>query len=189
MVTPPDRAAIINSSFRIQGLENELMKRLLIMRHAKSSWEDETLSDHERPLNPRGQRNAPQMGEYLVANDRVPQLILSSTALRAVSTAQLLVTGLGREVPTGLDKSLYHADVEDFCDTVRNTAYSENTLMVISHNPGVERWVYAITGEFETMPTAAIACIQFPAELYWTDMTSLTSGKLTHIWRPKEIFE
>jgi phosphohistidine phosphatase len=164
------------------------MKRLLVMRHAKSSWDDESIADHERPLNPRGERNAPQMGKYVVEQQYVPDLILVSTAVRAVATAELFVAGAGCKIPVGLDRNLYHADVENYCDTVREGADSEKTLLVISHNPGVERWIYAITGEFETMPTAAIAVIHFSEKLDWVDINSLTKGSLEAVWRPKEIF-
>ncbi len=163
------------------------MKRLLVMRHAKSSWEDKSLPDHKRPLNERGQRDAPQMGQYLARMDCVPDLILSSTADRAVSTARLVVSGLGRKVPVGLEKILCDADVEEFCDVVRFGADAENNVLVISHNPGVERWVYALTGEFETMPTASVAVIDLPDKLDWSDINSLTKGTLANVWRPKEV--
>lgn len=163
------------------------MKRLLIMRHAKSSWDDESIPDHDRKLNERGIRVAPLMGKFVKQQGLSPDIILSSSALRAIKTAELFVAGFGRKIPIGIEKGLYRADVEEFCDTVREGAENESTVMVISHNPGAERWAYALTGKFETLSTAAIAVVRLSEKMDWFDLTSRTKGDLEHIWRPKEV--
>ena len=84
-----------------------MSKILLVMRHAKSSWTDETLSDHDRPLNPRGLRDAPRMAAWLDAQDSVPDLILCSTALRAHTTAQILERESSFSGPLLTYKKLY----------------------------------------------------------------------------------
>ncbi len=163
------------------------MKRLLIMRHAKSSRDDANLPDEKRPLNSRGQRDAPLMGELAASKNIVPELILSSTAVRAATTAELFVKGLGKRTRLGLDRNLYRADVEEFCDSLREGADSEKSVMIVSHNPGVERWVYALTGQFETMPTAAIAVVRLSDKVEWQELTALTKGELETVWRPREV--
>ncbi len=165
------------------------MKRLLIMRHAKSSRDDASITDHDRPLNERGNRVAPLMGKFARSQNLKPDLILTSTAKRALRTAELFTSGFGAKLPMCVEKSLYNADVEQFCDTVREVADNESTLMVVSHNPGVERWIYALTGKFETVPTATIAVVSLSNKMDWCDLSSLTSGQLEHIWRPREVLE
>ena len=163
------------------------MKRLLIMRHAKSSWDDESIPDHDRKLNDRGLRVAPLMGGFVKQQGLAPDIILTSSATRAIKTAELFNTGFGKKIPIVIEKSLYRADVEEFCDTIREGAETESTVLVISHNPGVERWIYALTGKFETIPTAAIASIRLSDKIDWFDLTSLTQGDLENVWRPREV--
>ena len=169
------------------GVENPV-KQLLVMRHAKSSWDDESLSDHDRPLNGRGRRVAPLMGQYLVDQKTLPDLVLSSTAMRAATTAHLVVEATGQPIPVGLDQNLYAADIDDFFGTLAHCNGSESTVMVVSHNPGVERCVHALTGKYESMPTAAIAVIELDTEGDWHDIDAMTRASLAVIWRPKEAF-
>jgi phosphohistidine phosphatase len=127
------------------------------------------------------------MGEFVKEQGLKPDLILVSTANRAIRTAELFALGFGRKIPMGIEKDLYNADVEEFCDTVREAAETESTVLVISHNPGVERWVYALTGKFETIPTAGLAVIRLSDKLDWIDLSSLTKGELESVWRPREV--
>jgi phosphohistidine phosphatase len=146
------------------------MKRLLIMRHAKSSWDDESIPDHDRKLNDRGLRVAPLMGGFVKQQGLTPDIILTSSALRAIKTAELFNAGFGKKIPIGIEKSLYRADVEEFCDIVREGAEAESTVLVISHNP-----------------TAAIASVRLSDKLDWFDLTSRTKGDLDNVWRPREV--
>ena len=96
------------------------MKQLLIMRHAKSSWSDENLSDHDRPLNARGQNNAPRMGAFVAEQGCLPDIIISSTAQRAAMTAKLFVEGCGTAIPIRERRGLYHPSISDYTEAINN---------------------------------------------------------------------
>lgn len=161
------------------------MKTLLILRHAKSSWEDRSLSDHDRPLNPRGRRDAPRMGRLLEDEELWPALILSSTASRAATTTQLLAEDQSYAGEIRYLSELYLAGPHDYINTVRRVGGDADSLMVVGHNPGLELLVQMMTGDWERMPTAALACIHIPID-DWTDLDT-TGGELAGIWRPKEL--
>ena len=164
------------------------MKTLILVRHAKSSWKDTGLTDHERPLNKRGQIDAPRMGTLLCDHELIPQRILSSTALRARQTAQAIcdVCGYLEEV-TYLDQ-LYMAEVEEYISVLRELPDSVERVMVIGHNPGLETLLQLLSGQIQSLPTAVIAHLVLPIH-NWTELASETEGDLVEIWRPKEIFE
>lgn len=157
------------------------------MRHAKSSWKDETLSDHDRPLNARGRDNAPRMGGYAAEKSCLPDLILSSTANRAITTAEMFVQGASCEIPIITQRSLYHAGVADYCQAICSLANDEARVMIVSHNPGSEEWVYRLTRHYETMPTAAIAIVEFDEQFLWSRMDHDSKAELLDVWRPKEV--
>lgn len=163
------------------------MKQLMVMRHAKSSWKDSSLSDHDRPLNPRGLRNAPEMGRYACQQACLPDLILSSTANRALTTARLFVEGAGSDIPIVTQKALYHPGVRDYCQAVGAQVSEQGRIMVVSHNPGSEEWIFRLTGSYETMPTGAIAVVEFAADFCWTKINARSQGELLDVWRPREI--
>lgn len=163
-----------------------MTKTLLIMRHAKSSWSDGGLSDHDRPLNKRGLRDAPRMAHWIAKQGRVPGLVLSSTATRAASTANLFVescNGIACDVQTSGD--LYHATARRYLETAAQFPDAISTAMIVGHNPGLEDLVQVLAGEFERMPTGAIACFELSGES-WSQLSPDTAI-LIDIWRPKEI--
>ena len=163
------------------------MKQLMIMRHAKSSWKDGSLSDHDRPLNHRGLENAPRMGQFVADQECLPELILSSTAKRAISTSRLFVEGTGRDIPIVTQRSLYHPGVSDYCEAIFSLAEKRNRVMVVSHNPGSEEFVFQITNCYESIPTAAIAVVEFGKEFDWSKLNSNCEGELLDVWRPREV--
>ena len=165
------------------------MKQLLIMRHAKSSWKDETLTDHDRPLNKRGNATAPLMGSYVAKKECLPDLILSSTANRAISTAELFVQGAEKEIPIITQRALYHPDVHDYCETVSSKTNDEFRVMVVSHNPGSSEWIYQLTGQYESMPTAAIGIVEFDDDFQWAAINQRSKAELLDVWRPKEVLD
>ena len=162
------------------------MKTLLILRHAKSSWKDEDLSDHDRPLNKRGKANAPQVGELIQREGLMPDLILSSTANRARQTAELLAESAGYEGDIRLLRELYAAPPSAYIDALSKLDDRFDRVLVVGHNPGLEDLLQILTLAVQSMPTAALACISLPLER-WSDLTQRTRGKLADIWRPKEI--
>ena len=162
------------------------MKKLLLMRHAKSSWSDPTLSDHQRPLNERGRKAAKRMGELLNEQDLIPDVIYCSTTKRAKSTAKRII----KKIPFNHDitylDSLYHSDYDQIIALITQLSEEINTAMVIGHNPDLECLLEFCCGVSERMPTAAIAEITFDL-LKWDDLSHGNEGKLNNLWVPREI--
>ncbi len=162
------------------------MKTLLILRHAKSSWSDSTLADHDRPLNKRGKSDAPRLGELLRREELLPDLIISSTARRARSTAELVAESSGCEGPLWLERDLYAAGAEAYLEVLVTLPDEYTRVMVVGHNPGLEELVEALSGNYERMPTAALAQVSLPIER-WRDLNEESEGELVNLWRPKEL--
>ncbi|MCH5674550.1 SixA phosphatase family protein [Streptomyces gilvus] len=143
------------------------LRRLVVLRHAKSAWPD-GVPDHERPLAPRGRRDAPAAGRALVEADCLPDLALCSTAVRARQTWELASAQWGTPPPVRRDPRLYAADVTDLLGAVREVSPEVETLLLIGHNPGLEDLVLELAGdslddaleEVRTkFPTSAIAVL------------------------------
>ena len=163
-------------------------KELLIMRHAKSSWADDSLSDHDRPLNKRGRNDAPKMAQLLVEWDLRPDLIISSTAKRARLTTQMVAEIVGSEkLPVESTEDFYLAPPATYLEALQRLSNSFCRPMVVGHNPGLEGLVENFTGHEEFMATAAIAHLQFDID-DWSDLKfSSSSNKLIAVHRPKEV--
>lgn len=161
------------------------MKTLLILRHAKSSWKDEALSDHDRPLNKRGKRSTALIGALLEEQDLVPDLILSSTAVRARDTARRVAKVCGYEGQTQLRPDLYHAAPDIYLELAGLEGEGHERVMVIGHNPGLEDLVNVTTGGYERFPTAALAQVEFDVDT-WPEILA-ARGRLVNLWRPREL--
>ncbi|HEX6954692.1 MAG TPA: histidine phosphatase family protein, partial [Agromyces sp.] len=124
------------------------MKTLVLVRHAKSAWGDPTLADHERPLNDRGRRDAPEMGRRLRERGTMPDAILSSTAVRARSTAEALAEALDVDGSgLRLDERLYGSSPETILDVVGELDDELTTAIVVAHDPGLSDLAYRLSGE------------------------------------------
>jgi phosphohistidine phosphatase len=160
------------------------MKTLLILRHAKSSWKEAGLSDHERPLNPRGERDAPRVGKRLREEDLLPDVILSSTAVRARQTAEAVAEESGFEGEIQLSGDLYGGGPEAYLEALRSLPEEVECALVVGHNPDVEELVGILSGESVRMPTAALAYLQVEIQR-WEDLKEEEQGKLVEVWRPE----
>jgi phosphohistidine phosphatase len=150
---------------------------LLLMRHAKSSWADGDLDDHERPLNARGREAAPRMAKVLVENGIVPQLILVSSSVRTRETVERMLPVIG-DVPVKVVKGLYHASPMTLLEIIHSHGAGADPLMVVGHNPGMETTVSNIAGNLVPFPTGAVAhAVITPGE------ASVVEG----VWRPNEL--
>ena len=162
------------------------MKTLLILRHAKSSWEHSELTDHDRPLNKRGKRDAPRMGKLLRVQGLVPDLIISSTAKRARSTAKIVARKSGYKEEVELTSAFYLASPREYISVLRMLSDDYGRVMVVGHNPGMEELVEKLTGEPEIMTTAALAHVLLPID-QWSQLGEETAGELVHLWHPREL--
>ena len=161
--------------------KKKMKKTVLILRHAKSSWKDMTLRDRERPLNGRGERDAPEMGKRLKKLGYKPDLILSSPAVRAIETARKAAGEIGYEEKIIEDEALYMAEVSDYLAVMAGVDESVTHLMIVSHNPGSEELFTFLCGEgVPKFPTAAYALIEMQG--CWSD---LCCGKLLRFDYPK----
>ena len=144
------------------------MKTLFVVRHAKSSWSDPGLADIERPLNKRGERDAPLMGERLA--DRLVEVdrIVSSPAARALSTAEAIAAEI--DYPYDqivIDDGLYHADAFEILQIVESFEEYLDSVMIFGHNPGFTSFVNRFSPyTIDNVPTSSVAEIRFDLELW-----------------------
>lgn len=170
--------------------------RILLLRHAKSSWDRPGLSDHDRPLAPRGERAAPAMGAHFAGRDLRIDRIVSSTAARAASTAQLFRDHLDDQCPLTLRRDLYHADATDLLAIALEEAGSDDEarIMLVAHNPGMHDLALFLCGEGEPeevarlqakFPTGALAEFELPRRA--ADGVQPRSARLVRFLRPKDL--
>jgi phosphohistidine phosphatase len=154
------------------------MKTLFLIRHAKSSWDDPALSDEERPLNDRGRRDAPRMGERLAKRDVKPDLILSSPAVRALSTAEILAKKLDyRRKDIVVTERLYAVDADELLDVIHHLADRVERVMLFGHNPELTELAHRLSGEITHMPTCAVAEFTFDAKS-WSKIGTLKPAEV-----------
>ena len=160
-------------------------KTLYLARHAKSSWHHPGVRDHDRPLNARGLHDAPDMARRLAARSALPQCMVSSTALRAVTTARLIAEAL--QLDTTLlqeNDQLYGAGSITFIAVIRELADDCTVALLVAHNPTVHDMIDTLTGtRTERVPTAAIATITFDVRS-WAEVAPGT-GTLVDFDYPK----
>lgn len=159
------------------------MKTLLLLRHAKSSRDDPEMADHDRPLNERGKKAAKEAGRFLRDEELVPDLIVSSTALRARKTAQKAAKQCDYARAIELEEQLYLASAGAHYKVVRKIEPSCKRLLIVGHNPGISDFLNQLVSGEDAMPTACLALVQLPIK-EWSDLTERTRGKLVTFWRP-----
>ncbi|AEI79181.1 phosphohistidine phosphatase SixA [Cupriavidus necator N-1] len=161
------------------------MKTLFLVRHAKSSKDDPSLPDRERPLNDRGRQDAPEMGKRLAERKLKPDLLLSSPALRALTTAQLIADELGyARKDIALDDQLYATSAEELLAVVRALDKKLDCVMLFGHNPEFTDFAHRLSDEITDMPTCAVARFSFDTKA-WEDVGEITPSKVT-LESPKE---
>jgi len=157
------------------------MKTLLVLRHAKSSWNNAGMSDHERPLNKRGKADAPRMGKLIKREELTPDLIISSTANRALMTAERVALAADYEEVIETNRNFYLAPPEVYIHFLNSVSNVNERVMVVGHNGGVEDLINVLTGTWEQMPTAALAQISLPIN-DWSELSEETAGKSKPVW-------
>ena len=142
--------------------ERAAAKTLLVVRHAKSSWKDESLVDRDRPLNKRGKSNAPEMGQRLLRRKLIPDTIVSSPALRALLTARAIAEELQFPVDNiVVEEDLYGCGPQDIFDTAALISPEHNVALVVSHNPAITELANIVSRNLiENVPTCGVLTIQ-----------------------------
>ena len=160
------------------------MKTLLILRHAKSSWDNPDSSDFDRPLNQRGLQTAPFVGNSMREKNLRVDLILSSPARRARETTMLVSEAAGFEAEIRYDERIYEASPITLLHLLAETENEFDGVLLVGHNPGLEGLIKILTGGVVSMPTAALAEIALDID-YWNKIAA-DIGKLNSVVRPKD---
>ena len=170
------------------------MKQLLLLRHAKSSWGDPGVDDHERPLNRRGENSADRMGAWLRTQRIAPELVLCSTSRRTRQTLDALMPFHGATPTVELLPALYLAGAPGILERVRAVPDSVTCLMMIGHNPGFEQLAQSLAAEGDSealarladkYPTGALADIRFTATRW--KAVGPGQGRLAAFIRPRDL--
>lgn len=162
------------------------MKTLLLLRHAKSSWKDSEIDDHERPLNKRGKKDAPRMGRLLKEDDLLPDFVVASSAKRCRKTADHVIHTSGYRGETRITGDLYESGAIQLRALLAALDDRTNRVLIIAHNPGLEELLESLSGVYTPLTTAALAQIELPIDR-WSDLTAETRGQLVKLWQPREL--
>jgi len=162
------------------------MKTLYLGRHAKSSWNYPELSDFERPLNKRGKRDAPFMGELFREMDIIPDLIISSPALRAYFTARTIAEKVGYNIEDiETSELIYEGDSADLIAIIKSVDDKINSLMIFGHNPTLTlTHNYLCKKRIDNIPTCALTAIEFEVDS-WENI-EVNSSRFIFIEYPKK---
>ncbi len=160
------------------------MKTLYLLRHAKSSWDDSSVADFDRPLNARGEKTAPFVGSLMKEREMMPEAIISSPAKRAKQTAKLVAKAAEFPSKISYDERIYEASTARLLAVMGEIANEVDSAMLVGHNPGMESLIWYLTGKMEPMPTAALAVIELNVDR-WSDVVE-GGGSLETVIRPKD---
>lgn len=163
-----------------------MRRRLILMRHAKSSWKTEALTDHSRPLNARGQRSAPAVGAHLASLGWTPDLVLASDAQRTTSTAELVCEAMGATPRIEYARTLYRGGPRELVAALRGADDAVQTLLVLGHNPGWEDALTYLCGAEEPLKTADAALLEAEAET-WSQLADERQFELITIVRARAV--
>ncbi|MFN0292681.1 SixA phosphatase family protein [Pedobacter helvus] len=161
------------------------MKQLFVIRHAKSDWGDFNLKDFDRPLNKRGHKNAPEMVERFVAKGLKPDVIVTSPALRALTTAKYFAAGWQLKAEQlSVNLSIYEADTKTLLQVINEFNDDFDSIALFGHNPGLTNLVnYLTDGQITNMPTCSVAVIEFSFDEW--KLISSNTGNLVLFDYPK----
>lgn len=171
------------------------MKTLLLLRHAKSDWDDVSVDDHERPLNPRGLKAAPRMGRLMRDLGLIPALCLSSTAVRARDTATMAISEMAADVPVEYLRELYSfGDGSAIAAAIAAHGGDASPLLVVTHNPATQAFALDTISGGDTFglgqlrikyPTGGMARIDYDIAS-WSALPT-AKGQLKGFWRPRDL--
>lgn len=171
------------------------MRTLLLLRHAKSTWDDPTLDDHERPLNKRGAKEAPRIGAWIAERQLRPDIVLCSDAVRTRATLSLVLAAMGGQAPAvRFEPRLYLAQPPGVLEALGRVEPAAERCLVVGHNPGLHALALGLVGDGNAkdiarlamgFPTAALAVLELPAHT-WKSLEP-GSGRLAALVTGKEL--
>lgn len=177
MARPPDLSTLPSEA---SGL-----KTLLLMRHGKSDWAASFATDHERPINRRGRRASAAMGAWLSGIGAQPEVVVSSSAIRARTTAERAILAGGFDAPLTIEPAIYEASARDLVEVVVALPAEAETAMLVGHEPGMSSLIALLTGASVRFPTAALARIDLEVESW--EATRPMSGTLAWLQLPRQL--
>lgn len=163
-----------------------MRRRLIIMRHAKSAWDQPGMADHDRPLNDRGQRTAPRMAQLMTEQNIAPEIVLASTAVRVQQTLQYLLAVWGHEPQLHYERALYLASCGELLRQVGELPAACTQAMLVGHNPGLSELVTHLLDDLIELPTAAVAVCDCDADS-WSAAVRTDGWRKAYLWIPKEL--
>jgi phosphohistidine phosphatase len=161
------------------------MKTLMLLRHAKSSWKDSTVADHDRPLNRRGMRAADLVRGFLQRKKLRPKFVLSSSAARTRQTVEIVFESLSPAPEVRYDAALYLASAAKLLDVISRLADDQDQVVLVGHNPGMEDLLFRLTHVDQHFPTATLASIALAVEK-WSEVED-NKGELRWLVTPKQL--
>lgn len=172
----------------------DALKTLYLLRHAKSSWEHDGMSDYDRPLAPRGLKAAPRMGQFMAREELIPHRTLCSGALRAIETWELVAPTLGRTVPTEFRPEVYHSSPSSLMELIHGLPETDESALLVGHNPTFQELSLSLAGSGDEgalrsirakFPTGALAVLDFPFR-HWPEVAP-GAGYLRMFVRPRSL--
>jgi phosphohistidine phosphatase len=167
------------------------MRRLYLLRHAKSSWDEPGLADHDRPLAPRGRRASKLIAEHLEWRGIAPELVLCSSSKRTRQTLSGIAGALGDETEVEFEPDLYAAPASELLDVLHGVSDEVGSVMLIGHNPGIENLTLDLARPGPELarvrhkfPTAALATLEF--DVGWRDLGPESCALVSFV-KPKEL--
>ena len=183
---------LIPSPYQSGETHNEMPRELLILRHAKSSWDSDAATDYDRPLAKRGEKDAPRMGQWLRDEGVVPDMVISSPARRAEQTTLSVCQALGiKKRLIRWEAGVYGASLGGLLKVLQSCPEDAKTVLLVGHNPGLETLVEYLAGtqlpvpeDGKLLPTAAVARLELSSD--WTGLGA-GSAHLASITRPRSL--
>lgn len=163
------------------------MKTLYLLRHAKSSWKNPALADFDRPLNKRGETDAPRMAEYALKQGIKPEMIISSAALRTRQTADYFFMRLQPAAALVLEPALYECSPAELWQVVQQCPNTVNSLLLVGHNTCLEEIIADFIADLEKFPTCGLATLHFSIDR-WEEIAP-KKGRLLNLAFPKMLLQ
>ena len=168
--------------------DDNIHKVLLILRHAKSSWKEKRVDDHDRPLNKRGRREAIKMGEHLKKINILPDIIVTSSALRAIETTKYLCIYSGYNDLVEVNFSLHRGGIDAYINALATVSNDKQKLLIIGHNPDLEELAGILINRKIRIPTCTLVQLKLSIEKWKSiDLHRNFRSELVDMWRPKKI--
>jgi phosphohistidine phosphatase len=161
------------------------MKTLLLLRHAKSSWKEPAIADFERPLNDRGRKAADMVGKFIAKQDITIDLVISSPAVRARQTTDLVLRAAKRSPELRFDQRVYEATPARLLEITSQIEDDRKTVLLVGHNPGMEELLTLLVGLEQHMPTASLAKVVLSSKKW--DKILAEKGVLETFVRAREL--